>query len=103
MSSTSVARVREFRARTRRHGKLIAIEIPGELPLALCEAGFLAEWDCENPVEIRKAIEKVLARMTEESTSVLQVGGVWRHVANFSKMVCRGDWRRDRSAKVGAN
>ena len=84
MSSTSVARVREFRARTRRHGKLIAIEIPGELPLALCEAGFLAEWDCENPVEIRKAIEKVLARMTEVKRLT---GWLWRHIANFSKMI----------------
>lgn len=62
---SSVARVREFRARVRRHSKLIAIEIPGELPLALCEAGFLAEWDTESPAEIRKAIERVLARMTE--------------------------------------
>ena len=62
----TTARVREFRARRRRHGMLVQIEIPEGLPLALHEAGFLKEWDTENPQEIRKAIERVLAQMIVE-------------------------------------
>lgn len=42
---------------------LVMIEIPEGLPLALHEAGFLKEWDTENAVEVRKAIEKVLAQL----------------------------------------
>ena len=56
-------RVRAFRERRKRHAMLVMIEIPEGLPLALHEAGFLKEWDTENAVEVRKAIEKVLAQL----------------------------------------
>jgi hypothetical protein len=56
-------RLREFRARKKRHAMLVQIEIPEGLPLALHEAGFLKEWDTENAMEIRKAIERVLAQL----------------------------------------
>ena len=105
---SSAARVREFRARARRHSKLIAIEISNELPLALCEAGFLAEWDTENRSEIRKAIEKVLARMTEVRASIanplptqrpsilLQCNGVTRHTSSSNSCAKTANvaWRR---------
>jgi hypothetical protein len=40
---------------------LVTIEVPKDLPDALVDAGFLKEWDTESPMEIRKAIEQVLA------------------------------------------
>ena len=59
-------RAREFRARAKRNVMLVTIEVPKDLPDALVDACFLKEWDAENPMEIRKAIEKVLAdTMTE--------------------------------------
>ena len=59
----AVIRLREFRARRKRNGVLLQIEIPEGLPDALIDAGFLKEWDSENPVEIRKAIERVLTQL----------------------------------------
>jgi hypothetical protein len=56
-------RVREFRARAKRNVMLVTIEVPKDLPDALLESGFLKEWDAENPQEIRKAIERVLAQL----------------------------------------
>lgn len=61
---SSTRRVREHRARRRRGGMLVTIEIASDLPDKFCEAGFLGEWDTENPAEIRKAIERVLAQVT---------------------------------------
>lgn len=40
---------------------LVQVEIASDLPLALCEAGFLQEWNSEDPAEIRKAIEQVFS------------------------------------------
>ena len=62
-SVSSAARVRRFRERQKRHGMVLLIEVPAGLPDALVEAGFLQEWNAENPSEIRKAIEKVLAQL----------------------------------------
>jgi hypothetical protein len=42
---------------------MLTIEVPSGLPDALCEVGLLEEWNCENPSEIRKAIERVLAQL----------------------------------------
>ena len=63
-------RVREFRARKKRHAMLVTIEIPEGLPDALVDAGFLEEWNCENSLEIRKAIEKVLAQLIADVTAL---------------------------------
>jgi hypothetical protein len=61
----ATARVREFRARKKRHAMLITIEIPEGLADALVHAKYLQEWDSENPPEIRKAIEQVLMQLLE--------------------------------------
>lgn len=58
-------RVREFRARKKRHAMLLQIEIPEGLPDALVDSGFLQEWNAENLGEIRKAIERMLAQLLE--------------------------------------
>jgi hypothetical protein len=58
-------RVRAFRDRRKRHAMLVTIEVPAGLPDALVENRFLAEWDAENPQEIRKAIERVLTQLLE--------------------------------------
>jgi hypothetical protein len=42
---------------------LVTIEIPEGLPDALVDSNFLKEWDSENLMEVRKAIEKVLAQL----------------------------------------
>jgi hypothetical protein len=42
---------------------MLTVEIPAGLADALVETGFLKEWDCENPDQIRRAIEKVLAQL----------------------------------------
>lgn len=63
-------RVREFRARKKRHAMLLQIEIPEGLPDALVESGFLREWNCENSLEIRKAVEKVLAQLIADVTAL---------------------------------
>jgi hypothetical protein len=56
-------RVREFRARAKRNVMLVTIEVPKDLPDALVDAGYLQEWNCENPQEIRRAIELILAQL----------------------------------------
>ena len=43
----AAARVREFRARAKRNGMLVTIEVPKDLPDALVDAGYLQEWDSE--------------------------------------------------------
>jgi hypothetical protein len=58
-------RVRAFRDRKKRHAMLITIEVPAGLPDALVHEKYLQEWDSENPAEIRKAIERVLAQLLE--------------------------------------
>lgn len=60
---SSAERVRAFRNRMRRKRTLVQIEIATALPLALAEAGFLAEWDTENEQAIGTAIEQVLDAM----------------------------------------
>ena len=61
--SSSTDRVHAFRARKKRHGMMLRIEVPAGLPDALVDAEWLAEWDAENPAEIRRAIERVLAQL----------------------------------------
>jgi hypothetical protein len=39
-------------------------------PDRLCEAGLLPEWDTENPDAIGKAIEAILARLTDPRNAV---------------------------------
>jgi hypothetical protein len=56
-------RVRAFRDRRKRHAMLITIEVPEGLADALADAKYLKEWDAENPAEIRKAIERILAQL----------------------------------------
>jgi hypothetical protein len=63
-------RVREFRARAKRNGMLVTIEVQRDLPDALVDSGFLQEWDSENPAEIRKAIERVLAQLIADVTAL---------------------------------
>lgn len=60
---SSAARVRVHRERHKRGVRMLTIEVPSGLPDALCEVGLLEEWNCENPSEIRKAIERVLAQL----------------------------------------
>lgn len=62
-TSRSTDRVREFRARDKRNRMLVTIEVPKNLPDALVEAGYLQEWDTENPAEIRAAVERVLRQV----------------------------------------
>jgi hypothetical protein len=52
--SSSAARVREFRARIRRRSMLVTIEVRNDLPDALVDSGFLAEWNAESPQESAK-------------------------------------------------
>jgi hypothetical protein len=47
-SDSSAHRVREFRASKKRRAMLVTVEMPCDLPDALVENGFLAEWDAEN-------------------------------------------------------
>jgi hypothetical protein len=62
-SVSSAARVRRFRERKKRHGMMLMIEVPAGLPDALVESGYLQEWNAENPIEIRRAIERILAQL----------------------------------------
>jgi hypothetical protein len=63
VTAISTARVRAFRERRKRSGKLLTIEVPAGLADALVEAGYLGEWDTENPAEIHRAIERVLTQL----------------------------------------
>ena len=63
LATSAANRVREFRARQKRNGMLMTIEVPKELPDALVDSGFLQEWNAEDLGEIRKAIERVLTQL----------------------------------------
>lgn len=60
---SSADRVRRFRERQKRNAMLVTIEVPTLQADRMVETGFLEEWDAENPTEIRRAIEKVLAQL----------------------------------------
>jgi hypothetical protein len=61
--SDSGDRVRAYRDRKRRGGKLMTVECPKGYELALVEAGFLKEWDTENEFAIARAIERVMQEL----------------------------------------
>ena len=60
-------RVRRCRDRRRRNVILVnSIELKFDQRDGLVDAGFLKEWDAEEPAAIRRAVETLLAQMVRE-------------------------------------
>jgi len=59
----AASRMRQCRARRRNGLHVVRVAYPDALPLALCDAGFLAAWDSEDRAAVARAIERVLRAM----------------------------------------
>jgi hypothetical protein len=62
-AAVAAARNARFRQRRRKCRYSVRIEYPEALPLALVDAGWLQQWDDNDPAAIAKAIENVLIAM----------------------------------------
>jgi hypothetical protein len=56
-------RMKNFRVRRRNGLRVVRVQYPDALPLALADSGFIEDWDTEDSAAIARAIERVLAAM----------------------------------------